>query len=105
VVGLLSVGCRLSVVGCQVVLRTKALSSRLRSTTGNPCRRRRRKISSPRLQAGEWSPPRERARVAGDRLHVQRHFREGFSAAPYAGSYRWGPLPPPEGGGYGSHAA
>src|SRR6266704_4184641 len=31
-----------------------------------------------RLQAGERSPPRERARVAGDRLHVQRLFGKAF---------------------------
>src|SRR5213080_3924185 len=31
--------------------------------------------------------------------------REGSSAARYAGSYGWRPLPPPEGGGWGSFAA
>src|SRR5213075_1543661 len=74
------------------------IKSKRFSTTSNPCRRRRRKIRSPRLQAGERSPPPGTSPRSGRQTSRQTLFcRPLRGLVSMAASF-----PPPEGGGYGS---
>jgi len=111
--------------------RTSNCPDSVVSTTGNPCRRRRRKIRSPRLQAGNvtatGASPRSGRQsscpkvFSSNSVTFTEEFRalldkhgssstkntfghETLSPATRARS-RGGDVPPPEGGGYGSFAA